>query len=54
MSNKRQPTIDKDLACKECGFVQTIRRFQGKNKESGHVKHIYCVMCKDVTEHEEQ
>lgn len=44
-------TIQKDLKCKECGYIFPIHRKLHKNHKAGHIKHMYCPSCRKVTEH---
>jgi len=41
------------LECMECGNMQVIWRKASRLKEPGHVKHLWCVDCKDRTAHVE-
>lgn len=43
----------KKLECTECKNIQTIRRLASKNKKVGHIKDLWCIMCKKVTPHKE-
>lgn len=36
------------LECPECGSIMPIMRKRGKQKEEGHIKHMYCFKCKEV------
>jgi hypothetical protein len=48
---KRQPMVQKELKCEVCGDIFPIFRKAWKNKESGHIKHLYCYKCKNITAH---
>lgn len=39
------------LICSECGNVFPIFRKVNKLKKDGHIKHLWCYKCKDVTAH---
>lgn len=41
------------LECLDCGNVQAIWRKRSRLKELGHVKHLWCVDCRDRTKHRE-
>lgn len=41
------------LRCRECGQVDHIWRKCNRAKAKGHVKHMYCWRCGEVTAHEE-
>jgi hypothetical protein len=36
----------KTLECVHCGGIQTIQRKDSKDRPSGHIKHLWCSMCK--------
>lgn len=37
------------LECSECGTQVFIMRKRGKQKKRGHIKHMYCIGCKETT-----
>jgi len=37
------------LQCPKCGEIITIWRRTGKQKKVGHIKDLYCYVCKEVT-----
>jgi hypothetical protein len=41
------------LTCQNCGTKRAILRFIGARREIGHIKHLYCVKCKQDTQHME-
>jgi hypothetical protein len=41
----------RDLYCTECGTRFTIYRRKDRLKEAGHIKHLYCYVCKARTKH---
>lgn len=43
----------KRLKCSVCFQVQEIWRRNCKKKETGHLKHLYCIKCKEETAHTE-
>lgn len=43
--------VQKTLECADCGTKQKIWRKKNKNQPSGHIKHLYCCVCKKRTEH---
>lgn len=36
------------LECPQCGSIMPIMRKRGKQKEAGHIKHMYCFKCNEV------
>lgn len=42
-----------DCECPECGHVFPIWRRIGREREFGHIKDLWCVVCKRVTKHRE-
>ena len=51
--NKRLLLIGTKLRCLNCGTIQTIQRIRGRERKKGHVKHLWCIACKDRMPHEE-
>jgi hypothetical protein len=47
----KQKTIHKELECECCGNIFPIWRRRCKNKNKGHKKHLYCIVCMRVTAH---
>lgn len=45
---KRQKMVMTTLHCEECGNPFTIARKLAKQKEDGHIKHMYCPSCKET------
>lgn len=43
--------VGKRLRCLQCENVQTIYRRKCKNRSAGHIKHLYCVVCKSRVGH---
>jgi hypothetical protein len=41
------------LTCSVCGTPFPIRRLRERMRESGHIKHLWCCICKDRTAHKE-
>ena len=39
--------------CQKCGDKIILPRKKNLRRERGHVKHIYCIKCKEVTPHNE-
>lgn len=35
------------LICTECGLVMTIPRPRSQRRKEGHIKTMYCAVCKD-------
>lgn len=46
-------TIQKELKCSECGYIFPIHRKAHRNHTSGHIKHMYCPKCMQITAHVE-
>ncbi len=42
-----------ELVCLECGDVFPIYRRNGRAKQVGHIKHLYCPICLKETAHYE-
>ena len=40
--------------CNECMAVIPLPRHEGRQKEKGHIKHIYCYKCECRTAHTEK
>lgn len=53
MTARKYNFILKELRCEECGNKQIISRKENKNKSFGHIKHIWCHLCKEITPHKE-
>jgi len=53
MPKTARKTIMKSLRCTACDTIQQIQRLVGRNKAAGHIKHIWCIVCKRTTAHEE-
>ena len=47
-------TVSSDLRCKCCDNLFPIPRRKGNRRASGHIKHLWCIRCKERTEHVEQ
>jgi hypothetical protein len=43
--------VQKELKCKCCETKFPIWRKKHKNHSKGHIKHMYCYVCKKDTEH---
>ncbi len=41
------------LRCTECGAVFILWRLQSRRRAEGHVKHLWCFCCQEVTAHRE-
>lgn len=39
--------------CQECGSKMSLPRKKNLQREKGHVKHLYCIKCREVTPHNE-
>lgn len=44
----------KEVVCEVCGNIMVIPRHPRRDKRSGHVKHIWCFKCRNVTAHIEK
>ena len=42
-----------DLVCLNCGNIVTIQRIVGRFKNIGHIKDLYCSVCKSTQKHYE-
>ena len=43
-----------ELVCEYCGSEFTIFRRKSRLKKAGHVKHMYCHICREDTPHIER
>jgi len=43
-----------ELVCPKCGNVSYIWRRGNRLKKEGHVKHMWCPVCEEVTGHVER
>ena len=50
---KSYKTNRTDLVCTKCGNIATIQRKNGSARKVGHVKDLYCYVCKEITKHYE-
>lgn len=50
---KKHYLVDTNLKCTCCGNVAVIQRGKSLKMEEGHIKHLYCFICKETTAHEE-
>ncbi len=41
------------LRCSKCGTEQAIWRRTGRRRKRGHIKHLWCIKCKEHTPHTE-
>jgi len=46
--------ISSKLECKCCSSIFPIPRRKSGKREKGHIKHLWCIKCKERTEHIEQ
>jgi ribosomal protein L33 len=51
--NMKKNAVQKQLVCTECNYKLYIFRQAGKNKPGGHIKHMYCPVCRDIRPFEE-
>ena len=47
-------TVKSPLVCEECGAEFVIIRTRGRLRERGHIKHVWCHVCREVTAHVER
>ena len=40
-----------NLKCEKCGTVFQIPRIKGQIRSKGHIKHVWCFKCKEITAH---
>ena len=50
----RSAKAEAQLECPKCGNVAHIWRRAAKLKPKGHVKHMWCPVCREVTGHVER
>lgn len=48
--NKRKPMVMSLFVCPECGLEMPLPRIHGSQREKGHIKDLYCPICKDTNE----
>lgn len=54
MATKKQENTISDFYCTKCGKKGIpIMRRAGKQKEQGHLKNLFCIYCKQETNHVE-
>ena len=53
MSKHKEITIASDLMCLDCGDIFKIRRKRLQQRKEGHIKDLYCPICKAETRHYE-
>ncbi|KIL35860.1 hypothetical protein SD71_10725 [Cohnella kolymensis] len=51
MSKNNRPTVSVILICSECESKHPIWRIDGRRRTPGHIKHLYCHICKKGTAH---
>ena len=39
------------FVCSVCGYEMDASKRRGKRTKEGHIKHMYCPVCMEVTEH---
>jgi len=47
----RRPYQMRRLRCAACGYIQIAAKQRRKATGPGHVKHMYCPICREDTEH---
>lgn len=50
---KKQKMVISSLKCQECGTILTVPRKRARQRESGHIKHMFCPFCKNIKAFEE-
>lgn len=40
--------------CQVCGYVAPATKGRGPRTGAGHVKHMWCIRCREVTEHRQE
>lgn len=51
MRNSRKPPQVRDFRCEVCGEKVQATKSTGKKTSAGHIKHMWCIKCKEVTPH---
>lgn len=51
MARRSRAVSPTTLVCEECGDYFPIVRKTGRQREKGHIKHLYCVRCRKETAH---
>ncbi len=47
----KQPYIMRQFRCTACGYVMIAAKQRRFATRTGHVKHMYCPVCRETTEH---
>lgn len=50
---KRTKVVISYLKCSVCGYVASVPRKIGKQRENNHIKDMYCPFCKKVEKFKE-
>ena len=53
MTARKSSFVLKELKCEECENIQIIPRKKNRNRSYGHIKHIWCHICKKTIPHKE-
>lgn len=53
MPRTNRSLVAKEIMCLDCETVQIIHRLKGRNRKRGHIKHIWCFVCKGRKPHQE-
>lgn len=48
---RKQKMFYSNLVCNKCGNAFKVPRKRAKKREEGHIKHMYCIKCKEITAH---
>lgn len=46
--------VASDLRCQACGSRYVVYRKKGRLRPRGHIKHLWCIVCKERTPHIEE
>lgn len=50
---RKRPQVLRYFRCCECGTEITAPKRANKQTPRGHIKHMWCYKCKEVTAHEQ-
>ena len=51
---KKKPMTYSCFICTNCGNTYFLGRDKGKQRKNGHIKDLWCPVCKEVTKHIEE
>lgn len=49
----KRESVPAEAICRVCGQRNVFTRKASKRKKRGHIKHMWCISCEEVTDHVE-